>query len=148
MEFSAVLPHQRHREPIISHGQIGRSMVPVFENRRVRILQLMQRVRMIVRYPRPKHVVVRPLEHVDWVNLDVAQMLNSPQDRCFSETKWQQILRQSLGPQHDSSDFGDRQRNWRPALDGLCEENWFGHHQTVQTCLMPPQRDYGFPPKL
>jgi hypothetical protein len=32
-------------------------------------------------------VVVRPLEHIDRVNLDIAQMLNSLQDRCFSETK-------------------------------------------------------------
>ena len=123
-------------------------MVPVFENRRVRMLQLVQHVRMIVRHARPKHVVVRPLEHIDWVNLDIAQMLNSLQDRCFSETKRQYILGQSLGPQHDSPDFGHRQRNCRPAFDGLCEEDWFGEHRTFQTWLMPLYGIYGFPPKL
>jgi hypothetical protein len=67
---------------------------------------------------------------------------------CFSDTKRQYILRQSLGPQHDSPDFGHRQRNWRPAFDGLCEEDWFPEHRTFQTWLMPPHGTYGFPPKL
>jgi hypothetical protein len=63
-------------------------------------------------------------------------------------TKRQYILRQSLGPQHDSPDFSHRQRNWRPAFDGLCEEDWFPEHRTFQTWLMPPHGTYGFPPKL
>lgn len=86
-------------------------MIPVLEDRRFRILQLVQHVRMIVRHTRPKHMVVCPLEHIDWVDLDIAQMLNRLQDRRFSEAKRPRILCQSLGPQHDGRDFAKRQRN-------------------------------------
>jgi hypothetical protein len=47
-------------------------MVPIFENRRIGILELVEHVRVIVRHTRPKHVMVRPLEHIDGINLDIA----------------------------------------------------------------------------
>ena len=83
-------------------------MIPILENRGVRILQLVQHVGVIVRHPRPKHVMVCPLDHTDGVDLDISQMLNGFQDPRFSESKRRLAIGQALGPEHDRADFGER----------------------------------------
>ena len=81
-------------------------MVPVFENRRVRSLQFVQHVRMIVRHTRPKHVMVRPLDHIDWVYLHISQVLDGFQDRRFSESKRRFVIRQALRSESNGPNFG------------------------------------------
>jgi hypothetical protein len=51
-------------------------------------------------------MMVRPLDHIDWVYLHISQVLDGFQDRRFSESKRRFVIRQALRPENNGPNFG------------------------------------------
>ncbi len=68
--------HRRQIEPQILRRHIGKRVGPVLEHRLVDSLDLVQVGANVGRDAGEQDVVMRPLDHVDGVDLDIAQMLD------------------------------------------------------------------------
>ena len=68
--------HRRHEEAVIGHADIGQGMRPVFEHGFVDRLRLGQVAAAVGRDAGIEDVMMAALDHVDRVNLDVAEMFD------------------------------------------------------------------------
>jgi hypothetical protein len=76
MRHMAVLPHLAEEEAQVARRHVGQRMRPVFEHGLIDRLGLAQILAPVARNARIQHVVVRALDHVDRIDLDVAEMLD------------------------------------------------------------------------
>ena len=73
--------HRREKEPDVPGRHIGQGVGPVFEDALVDALRLMQMRATIIGNARPQDMMMAPLDDVDGVDLQIAQMLYGAKGR-------------------------------------------------------------------
>ncbi len=76
MAFAPVLPHRRDEEAKIPRRHVGQRMGPVFENALVDALGLPQVRAGVGRDAAVENVMMAALDHMDGVDLDVAEVIH------------------------------------------------------------------------
>ncbi len=105
MALAPVLPHRRDEEAKIPRRHIGQRMRPVFEDASVDALGLPQVGAPIGRDAAMENVMMAALDHMDGVDLHVAEMIHRRGNGLRPLAK--RLARiQPLGMQPDSPGFG------------------------------------------
>ena len=73
---TAMTPHRRKKDAQIPHRHIGQRVGPIFEHRLVDALRLMEMFAPVAGNARKENVVVAARDHVDGVDLHIAEMLD------------------------------------------------------------------------
>src|SRR6266571_3987756 len=94
--------HAGQAEAVIFHRQVGGGMRPILENLPLLALGTVELQRLVRRQPRPEHVMVRPFNDCNGIDLDVTQAAHD---------LWHRVRLQfgGQGAQCESSGLGERQ---------------------------------------
>src|SRR5260370_32900689 len=84
MALALVAFHGGNEQTQISAGHIGQRMGPVFEHASVDALRLAQIRAAIGGNPVPQNMVVAALDHINGVDLHIAEMLDGSRSRGWS----------------------------------------------------------------
>ena len=105
MAFAPVLPHRRDEEAKIPRRHVGQRVGPVFENALVDALGLPQVHAPIGRDAAMENVMMAALDHMDGVDLHVAEMIHRRRNGLRPIAKWLARI-EPLGVQPDSPGLG------------------------------------------
>src|SRR5215470_4902170 len=98
----AIAPHGANEEPDIPRGHVRQRVRPVFEDRLVDALGLMQMGTLVAGNAREEDVMMAALDHIDRVDLHVTQVLHRRAGGLGTVAEWRFGLK-PLRPQPDAS---------------------------------------------